>query len=64
LEKLIYSPSLFKQTLLDGWDKYCAESIVEGATIILDAELRAFITAFDFSKVARLKLDDILIDPT
>jgi hypothetical protein len=63
LEKLIYSPSLFKKTLLDDWDKYCAESIVQGATITLDADLRAFITAFDFSKIGRLKLDDILIDP-
>jgi len=63
LEKLIYNPNLFKKTLLEDWDKFCGASIVTGAKITLDADLKAFINAFDFSKITRLKLDDILIDP-
>lgn len=63
LEKLIFNPSTFKNKLLTEWDKYCAALIVEKKTIPLDAKLKAFIEAYDFSCVSRIGLDDILGDP-
>ncbi len=63
LEKLIFNPSAFREKLLTEWDKHCAESIIENATIPLDDELRAFIEAYDFSRISRIGLDEILDDP-
>ncbi|MBF0108699.1 MAG: hypothetical protein HQL76_05950 [Magnetococcales bacterium] len=63
LETLIFNPSKFKERLLSEWDKHCAMSIVTGMKTPLDAGLKAFIEAFDFSVITRLALDDILNDP-
>lgn len=62
LEKLIYNPSQFKATLIDGWDQYCSTKIVHGSTISLDDDLKTFISAFDFSSIERFTLDNILED--
>jgi hypothetical protein len=63
LERLIFNPSTFQATLISEWDKYCASKIVENKNIPLDGRLKAFIEAYDFSRVTRLALDDILNDP-
>lgn len=62
LEKLIFNPQYFKKTLIDEWDKFCSKSISKGKTIKLDSSLKAFIDAFDFTKIERITLDDILLD--
>lgn len=62
LEALIFNPSKFKNKLISEWDQYCANSIIEGKTIVLDPPLNAFIQNFDFSTIHRLKLDEILKD--
>jgi hypothetical protein len=62
LEKLIFNPSNFRSRLISDWDRYCASKIVDNQNIPLDAGLKAFIEAYDFSKVTRLALDDILND--
>jgi hypothetical protein len=61
LEKLLYNPTLFKDSLLKGWGKYCSSSIAE-KIIPLDDDLTVFIDAFDFSTIKRITLDDILAD--
>jgi hypothetical protein len=62
LERLIFNPQKFKTTLINEWDKFCSKAISNGITITLDASLKAFIDAFDFSKIERISLDDILLD--
>lgn len=62
LEKLIFNPSSFRDKLLAEWDKHCAEAIVEKTTIVLDDKLKAFIEAYDFSRISRVGLDEILGD--
>jgi hypothetical protein len=62
LEALIFNPSTFKMRVLSEWNKYCASTIIKGQKILLDAELSAFIEAYDFSNISRLALDDILND--
>ena len=64
LETLIFNPSQFKDRLITGWDKYCANKIIDGTNISLDSALDKFIQAFDFSAISRLNLDDILNDPS
>ena len=63
LEKLIFNPSTFMTRLISDWDKYCARKIIKNQTVALDARLKAFIEAYDFSRITRLSLDDILNDP-
>lgn len=63
LEALIFNPSSFKTKLISEWDKYCAEGLIENQTISLDLDLRTFVEGYDFSRVARLTIDDILSDP-
>lgn len=64
LENLIFNPAAFRERLISDWDKYCgAGKIVDNHNILLDAGLKAYIDAYDFSKVHRLTLDDILNDP-
>jgi ABC-3C protein len=64
LEKLIFNPSIFKATLISDWDKYCGNGkIVQNQNVPLDAGLKIFIEAYDFSRVKRMALDDILNDP-
>ncbi len=63
LERLIFNPSTFRDTLLGDWDKYCATSIAANSTVPLGAELRSFIEGYDFSRISRVGLDDILDDP-
>jgi hypothetical protein len=62
LESLIFKPTEFKKKLMDEWDQHCGEGIVEGSKILLEGSLLDFVNAYDFSRIGRLKLDEILAD--
>lgn len=63
LQKMVDNPGLFKSKVIDGWDEHCSEKIADGRKIALTAELRTFIDGFDFSRIERLTLDEMLEDP-
>jgi len=60
LRRLIAKPSEFKATLANDWDKYCADKIVVGQHISLDAALRTLIENWDFSRIASLSVHELL----
>ena len=62
LKRLIANPSKFRTELIITWDAYCANEISDGKNIPLDASLRTFIEAWDFSAIRALSVDDILGD--
>lgn len=62
LKSLIFKPSKFKITMIDEWEKYCANSIVENVHIPLDDKLKAFIEAWDFSRLSPISVDIMLTD--
>ena len=62
LKRLIANPSQFRQALLDKWTEYCADKISENVNIPLDAGLRTFIQAWDFSRIRAISVDDMLGD--
>jgi hypothetical protein len=62
LKRLIANPSKFRTELIITWDAYCANEISGGKNIPLDASLRTFIEAWDFSAIRALSVDDILGD--
>ena len=62
LKRLIANPGQFRTELIITWDAYCANEISDGKNIPLDASLRAFIEAWDFSAIRALSVDDILSD--
>ena len=59
-EKLLYSPSFFKQQMLDEWDKRCAKRIRSGPPIPLSENLRAVIEAYPFEHIFGIDLPKIL----
>jgi hypothetical protein len=63
LRRLISKPTEFKETLINTWDKHCADEISKGMHIALDDALRASINAWDFSLIRALSVDDLLDDP-
>lgn len=63
LRALLSNPSAFKQTIVDKWDTYCANTIIDKQHVALSADLRKFIEAWDFSKVEHISLDAMLNDP-
>ena len=63
LRRLLLKPSEFQATLMNDWATYCAGKIVAGQHIPLDAGLRAFIEAWDFSRIRSLSVHDLLDDP-
>jgi len=62
LETLIFNPTEFKNRLLADWDKICSTKIIEGQIIKLDQDLYNFINSYDFSKIHRMIMSDILKD--
>jgi hypothetical protein len=62
LEELIFKPSALKEAIITNWNEYCATRIEKGKTIPMDASLLAHTETFDFSRVDRRSLDDILTD--
>lgn len=63
LEELIFNPSALKRAMITNWNEYCATKIEKGKTVPMDTSLLAHIETFDFSRVDRRSLDDILTDP-
>ncbi|MFV8248700.1 ABC-three component system protein [Bdellovibrio bacteriovorus] len=62
LRDFILNPSHFKKELLQNWNKYCAEKIIENQKIALTPELSAFIEAYDFSLISQINLSTIISD--
>jgi hypothetical protein len=62
LRRLIFKPSEFKATLIGGWNKYCADAIIDNVHIPLDEGLTAFIEAWDFSQISPISVDVMLGD--
>ena len=63
LRRYISKPSELRAALITKWDDYCAKTIIEGQDIKLTPELRAHISAWDFSAVRAISVDEILADP-
>jgi len=63
LENLIYKPIEFKKRLINDWDKVCSKEIIDGKSIILEKELFAFVSEYDFSRIERIRMNEILLDP-
>ncbi|MBF8179704.1 hypothetical protein [Herminiimonas contaminans] len=62
LESLIQNPSKLQQTLVSEWNKYCANKIIENQNVPLHTGLKSFLMAYDFSKVSRMTVSDMLLD--
>lgn len=62
LKSLIFKPSTFKAIMIAEWEKYCAHAIVEKEHVPLGDDLRAFIEAWDFSRIAPISVDIMLTD--
>ncbi len=62
LRSLVNNPKALRKKIIDEWDEYCADEIIDGQKIVLTAELKAFISAWDFSNVEHISLDAILED--
>ncbi|MBI5940505.1 MAG: hypothetical protein HY859_08775 [Caulobacterales bacterium] len=63
LQRLLFKPIEFKQAFIAGWNEHCKNTIIDGASVPLTPELTAFIEAYDFSRIGRIGLDDLLGDP-
>lgn len=63
LKRLIANPSQFRDDLFATWNDHCANKIIDKKTIPLDADLKAFISEWDFSCITAISLDEILADP-
>lgn len=63
LDVLINSPSKLKAALIADWDATCSEKIVAKTKILLDSKILAAINGFDFSKVSRITVDEMMADP-
>ena len=63
LQRLLFKPVEFKQAFIAGWNEHCENTIIEGASVPLTPELTAFIQAYDFSRIGRVGLDDLIGDP-
>jgi hypothetical protein len=64
LEHLIDKPSMLPAALIDGWDQYCLTSIIDGKSVALDSALRSAIEAYDFCRVTRITLAEMLAADT
>jgi hypothetical protein len=59
----VFKPNEFKTTILNEWDKYCADSIIDNTHIALDPHLRAFIGNWDFALIRPVSVDMMVSDP-
>ena len=64
LQRLLFKPVEFKQAFIAGWKEYCEDTIIEGSNVPLTPDLLAFIEAYDFARIGRVSLDDLIIDPS
>lgn len=49
LSNLLRKPDKLKEQLIDNWDKHCREGITSTTVVDLDAALRSYLDALDFS---------------
>jgi hypothetical protein len=49
LSNLLRKPDKLKEQLIDNWDKHCKEGITSTTVVDLDAALRSYLIALDFS---------------
>ena len=63
LESLFDKPDEFRNTLLSTWDATCAKHIIDKKTVPLTAQLRAKIEGYNFGRVTRLDIGDIMAHP-
>lgn len=64
LQLLLFKPTEFKQTFIAGWKQHCENTIIEGSSVPLTPELLNFIEAYDFARIGRVNLDDLVGDPS
>lgn len=63
LQRLLFKPTEFKLTFIEGWGKYCENTIIDGSSVLLTPQLQTFIEAYDFARIQRVNLDDLINDP-
>ena len=62
LETLIFNPNKFKTKLIDEWNQRWGQTIIDDQCVLLTPSLKKMIEEYDFSRIRRLNLDDILLD--
>lgn len=62
LEHLVFNPNKLKKTLIESWDKYCRNKIIDDGDIPLTGEVLEMVQNYDYSAVRRIALEDILSD--
>ncbi|MFL1806974.1 ABC-three component system protein [Plesiomonas shigelloides] len=62
LDFYISNPSIFKKNLIEEWDKYCKDKIIQNSQVILTRELNEFIQKYDFKKINVIDVDTIAND--
>jgi hypothetical protein len=48
--------------VIDGWKEHCEETIIDGAKVLLTPEMLEVIQNYDFSRISRIGIDEILDD--
>jgi hypothetical protein len=64
LQRLLFKPVEFKQSFIAGWKEFCESTIIEGSSVPLTPALLTFIEAYDFARISRISLDDLVGDPS
>ncbi len=62
LDSYISNPSIFKKSLIDGWDSYCRYKIVQNGDIPLTKHIRTVIDTYDFSTIDVIDIDTMVND--
>lgn len=62
LEKLIFKPNTFKSEVISSWDEHCRNKIIENDDIPLSDDLKTFIESYDFSRIGKINLANMLSD--
>lgn len=63
LEILLDKPNDLRSVLIAKWDDICSKQIIEKQIISLTPALKARIQAYDFGRVSRIDVDQILAHP-
>lgn len=63
VKDLISHPEKFRQAVIDSWDAYCRDRLVDGTVVPLTPEIREKIHAFDFKSVEALDAGKLEKDP-
>lgn len=63
LQKVFFKPKAFKAAFIAGWDDHCRKTIIEGGDIPLVGDLLNLVSAYDFSCIAHVGVEELLADP-